>query len=139
MGANSGMDEQLLRRRRMLVTFAVIGATVACLLMALALALVNDAEDPWADMPADSWPGTSATLSVLADGCTIEHGDIVGTSEARRLTWVVTDLDDTTVFEGMALEPRFRYSAAGTYRVYLKAWVDDAYYAISPTVTIRCP
>ncbi len=139
MSADSGTDEQLLRRRRMVVTYAVIGATVACLLMALALALVNDVADPWADVPAGTWPGAWATLTVLADGCTVEHGEIGGGSEARRLTWVVTDLKDTTVFEGMALESRFRYSGAGSYRVYLKAWVDDAYYAITPTVTIRCP
>ena len=139
MGAEPKGNDQLLHRRRTLVTFAVVGATVACLLITLAMYLVYDLADPSQALPGISPYRASVSLWILDDGCTVERGDIMGESEARRLHWVVVDLDDTTVYEGMALEPRFRYSAAGSYRVFLKAWVEDAYYAISPTVSIRCP
>lgn len=78
-------------------------------------------------------------LTVAADGCGVERGEVSGSSEVTNLTWVVVDDEGYSVLERNAAgEYQYRYFQGGHYTVHVNAWYAGQYHPISNEVSIDC-
>lgn len=78
-------------------------------------------------------------LTVAADSCGVERGEVSGSSAVTNLTWVVVDDEGYSVLERSAEgEYQYRYFQGGHYTVHVNAWYAGQYHSISNEVSIDC-